>query len=554
MKVMWKAACAAVLLIAALMIEIGCGDTYRPVATPLPVTTSNPSGAETEVTLSCCLDPKSANAVGTTPSSVITAIDVSGDSNSGNKVLGSIVSSVFGAATGSAAGPVAGTTVGSPMAFDTTRASVYATNPGTDSVTQSFISSSSAGFAANTNTILLAPGSQPIGMSFQYFGVSYLQDYVVNSGTNTTTCPGTGSLGVIVQATATLRATVCVGKTPVFAWIFRDQSKVFVLDQSENQVYVVSASKYKWTNKIGVGNGPIKAAQSSDGNYVYVLNSGDGTISVIDALTEQVVGLPVPTSNTLSGALPVDIVQDTNYNDTSKNTQYNHIWVLQSDGTVSVYDASVPGTLTWITSLATGANPTNLALARDGTMAYVGLGGTDQIVAIDTSKLSISGAVTTNATTSITVGVHRSVSSSSNMMTDTSGTVFAVGETTTPTVSYVAVSRGGTSADLSKAYAATTTTTTYSYFDANGNATTSRPASDPTPAWCTDSGNTTSCANLYNGTAVVSAAAIGSLPINTYVTTVLAPSQVTYCTLVTGLADGQKNCPVMTPLLVLGRS
>ena len=51
MNVMWKATCVAVLLIAATSIEIGCGNTYRPIATPLPVTTGNPSGAETEVVL-----------------------------------------------------------------------------------------------------------------------------------------------------------------------------------------------------------------------------------------------------------------------------------------------------------------------------------------------------------------------------------------------------------------------------------------------------------------------------------------------------------------------
>ena len=51
MNLIWKAACAAVLLIAATTIEIGCGETYRPVAIPLPVTTGNPSGAETEVVL-----------------------------------------------------------------------------------------------------------------------------------------------------------------------------------------------------------------------------------------------------------------------------------------------------------------------------------------------------------------------------------------------------------------------------------------------------------------------------------------------------------------------
>ena len=66
-----------------------------------------------------------------------------------------------------------------------------------------------------------------------------------------------------------------------------------------------------------------------------------------------------------------------------------------------------------------------------------------------------------------------------------------------------------------------------------------------------------SCPNLYAGTSVVTAAASGTTPINSYVTTIPAPSVVTYCSPgnpATGEFDGQKNCPAMTPVLVLGRS
>ncbi len=179
---------------------------------------------------------------------------------------------------------------------------------------------------------------------------------------------------------------------------------------------------------------------------------------------------------------------------------------------------------------------------RDGTQAYVGVSGTDKIIGIDTGKLS-TGVLTPNATSSITVGVHRSITQAVN------GTNVLL-ETTTPVVNYVAVSRGGDSSDLSKAYATTTTTTTYYYYDANGN-----PSSAPsTPAWCTNNGNATTCPNLYNGTDVITAAANGATPINNVVTTILAPAQVTYCIPPTGEYDGQKNCPAKTPVMVLGRS
>ena len=518
MKVMWKAACAAVL-ITATFIEIGCGGTYRPIANPLPVTTGNPSGAETEVVLN----------QSPTGTSTLTNINVSGDTNAGNKLVENPATS---------------------LAFDFNRTTVFTTNTLKDSVTQVLLLPSTAGFAANTTTIALDPGSAPIGISFQYFGTTYTTDYVVNSGTTTATCPGVGSISSIAQKSAEVTANICVGKTPVFAWIYKDQTKVFVLDKSENQVYVVSASKFKWTNKIPVGAAPIKATQSADGTYLYVLNSGDGSISIIDTLAETVTQT-VTTANPLSGSLPIDIVQDLQVNDTTKNLQYNHIWILHADGTVSVFDATSPGTLTWITSLATGPNPTNLALMRDGTQAYIGLRGTDKIVAINAANLA-RGVITTNATTAIAVGVHRAINQTFKDTTGAPHTVLV--ETTTPTVNNVAVSRGGSSADLSKAYATTTTTTTYNYYDANVN-----PATPPSiAAGCTAVGvNGMTCPNLFNGTAVVTAVGNGSVPINTYVTTVPAPSVVTYCdpgNPETGEYDGQKNCPAMTPVLVLGRS
>ena len=575
MKVIWKAVCAAVLLIAATSIEVGCGDTYRPVATPLPPVggSGNPAGNETEAVLSCCLNPSSINAVTATPSSVLTDIDVSGNSNAGNKVLGSIVGN----------GTVAVAAAQNPMAFDGTRSSVFTANTSTDSVTQSLLNVSAGGFSASTNTISLEPGSHPVAVSFQYFGATYTQDYVLNSGANAT-CPGTGSVGVIAEAASLLKATVCIGSAatpsnPVSAWIFRDQSKVFVMDNVapgtasvNGNIYVVSASKYKVTNSFQVGKNPVKFAQSADGNYIYTLNSGDGTISIIDAVAEQVVK-SITVSNTLSNPL-IDIAQDPNFTDTSANTQYNHIWVLQADGTVSVYDNSSPGSLTPVTSLATGPNPTNLALMRDGTMAYVGLGGTDKMVAIDTSKLATGGAPTLNATTTITVGVHRTATFEPYVLTPpcttpTTGcppvTTFSgfLSEVTTPVVTYVAVSRQsstatGDSADLAKAYAITTTLTKYTYFDANQNPL--DPHTIPTwtlPSTCslpTGITNEIDCPNLYSGTAVVAGASNGTTLVNTYITTVPAPSQVTYCNPETTLPDGPKACPLMTPTVLLGRS
>ena len=653
MNVIWKAACAAAL-IAATLIELGCGDVYRPISTPLPVTNGNPSGPETEVVLHLCpAGSVCRDNTGAPSGSVLTDIDVSGDTNSGNKPLYNTVATQVGPASGSLA---------SPLAFNSTRTAVLTANTITDSVSQATLGTSTAGFAANTTTISLPTGSAPIGISFQYFGSTYTQTYVVNSGLGTLNCPGTGSVSAILQPADQVAATVCVGANPVFAWIYYDQSKVFVLDYGkglagDGLVYVVNATTYQVTNMIPVGTGPFKAAQSNDGRYVYVLNS-DGTISIIDGLVESVVEtVQLSALCPACTAAPIDIAMDPNFNDTSTNTQINHVWVLHKDGTVSVWDGTSPGKLTWITAVATItsaqaeaptlAYPTNLALMRDGTAAYVGVGNTDQIVGINTSLLGKTGTLTPGvnssgaftATTPITVGVHRGIP---NPQTGTLGplmatlsdtviytftyeytnpaspagtpptpmtTVTKLGpfvstkpepvEITTPTVTSVAVSREGNSADLSKVYATTSTNTIYYCYDymgapiscndPNGEVWTSGnpattfvsvtasgstlPAPAPPPApvpqgpafipagsGCTvlaDNAMAISCPNLYAGTTVVTAAASGTTRINSDVTTIAAPAEVTYCkpgNSARGVFDGQKDCPAMTPVLVLGRN
>ena len=548
MNVLSRAVCAT--LIAVTLIVTGCGENFRQVARPEPVPGGNPAGTETEVVLNQC--PSGLTCIdesGVPTGSVVTAINVGGDSYSGNKPLQNEV--------GSVAGPVAGS-ISSPIAFDGDRTSVFTANTSTDSVTRLTLATSTQGFGATTTTITLPTGAAPTGISFQYFGVPYTQDFVVNSGA-TAVCSAGGSLGVISKATATLTATVCLGAgaDPVAAWIYKDLKKVFVLDFSQSKVYVVDVNSLdpgtpKLTNTILLpgGSGPFKVAQSNSGLFIYVLNA-IGTISIIDGEAESVVGLPVSTSVTTASP-PVDMTQDLNFNDTSANTQINHVWILHADGTVSVFDGTGPGSLSWITSLSTitpaqaaaGAFPTNLVLQRlnasatGAPWAYVGVGNTDQVVAIDSSKLAF-GAVTTNATTPITVGIKRTIQT-------TQAGVLVTLETTTPTVTSVGISRQGSSSQLSKAYATTVTSTTYNYFDGAGNFLSS--ATYP---------------NLYNAITIVAAdninggAAALNHQVNDVIRTLPAPQVVFKCepgNSATGAYDLQKNCPAMIPVLALGRN
>jgi hypothetical protein len=655
---LWRAAAAAIFFLALIMFQTGCGDVYRPVATPQPTQSSNPSGIETEVVLSCCLNPSSLNAVSPNPSSILTEINVAGDANSGNKVLNY--------QTGTT--PLATMISPPPLAFDASRVTVYTANTASDTVNAVTLSGTGS-FSATTTSIALESGAAPSDVAFEFFGLTYPQNFVVNSGT-TTTCKQVyslqtngasssgGSISVIAQASNLLKATVCLAPNaaPTLVWPYYDMSKVFVLDTTNNLIYVVSTSKYLVTNTIPLpaGSAPFKVAQTFSGRYLFVLN-GNGTISIIDGQIEQLLGSVSIASG--SSAPVIDITQIFNTpavtSNPQSNTESNHIWVLQSDGTVSVWDDTLAptGTMTLVTTvptisateLAAGATATNIALLRDGTYAYVGVGGTDKVMAIQTSALSHDGTASTNATTTITVGVHhgspqspvaQNLSYTYNQLDDTGKVISTLAfsgsnlnvEVTTPVVTAVAVSRQGTSAGQSKAYALTTTNTIFNCYSYNPNYNPSNPstmtvvpaacddntignvfatgttvvdsgysatpplacganqppvpAGEPShcypvflpspPASCTVSpagSSTMSCPNLYNGTAVITAAEGQSttvdgqtnapVPINTYIGTIASPFMVTYCdgaNMANGSFDAAKNCPVTIPVSIIGRN
>src|SRR5580704_7404011 len=89
--------------------------------------------------------------------------------------------------------------------------------------------------------------------------------------------------------------------------------------------------------------------------FAYVVNSGDGTVSVIDTATNTVVGLPIPVGREPFG---VDVTPDG-----------KHAYVTnRSSNNVSVIDTA---SNTVAATVAVGNTPRGIAIARDGKHAYV---------------------------------------------------------------------------------------------------------------------------------------------------------------------------------------
>ena len=79
----------------------------------------------------------------------------------------------------------------------------------------------------------------------------------------------------------TVTATIDVGNGPYGVAIDPDGDYVYVANNSDATVSVISASDNTVTATIDVGNGPYGVAVMPNGDYVYVANNLDATVSVI---------------------------------------------------------------------------------------------------------------------------------------------------------------------------------------------------------------------------------------------------------------------------------
>jgi YVTN family beta-propeller protein len=184
-----------------------------------------------------------------------------------------------------------------------------------------------------------------------------------------TTCPGTGTIGVIDINNSVLTASACVGPAPRFVLdTGAINQKAFVLDNTDNTVRVVDlTTNLVAGNQPTVGANPIWAALSADSTQVYVANQGSNTLSVINIASQTVV------ATIATGNGPSFIAVDRGL---------NRVYVSnRNDNTVSIYDAA-QAPLTLKQTVNVGNSPEAIAVLRDGSKAYVANTGSPFITEI----------------------------------------------------------------------------------------------------------------------------------------------------------------------------
>ena len=333
------------LMVFLLLIEVGCGDQYRPVANPI----QSPGGQPQNNHYAWVVSYNPAGAGSTTQ------IDVSGDTNLSVNAMG--------------AGSVA-------LAFPSSSLALYVANSIDDTVNEYLPT-----FLSSITTVSLLPGSHPVALT----SATNTTMYALNAGTNSA-CPDTGSISTISTFTQTVNNTTCVGLHPTAMVQAPTNKFIYIINQGDNTVSVFDPSRNAVTGTIttaqGLGMNPVAIAVNQVG-WIFIVTQGDGVNpGALDILgsSSTAVGATVPL-----GVQPTYAVVDPNR---------NRLYVANSgDNTVSVFDSSNvmlanSPAMPLLATVPVGTTPIGIAALGDGSKFYVANSGSNDVTVVSANSFS----------------------------------------------------------------------------------------------------------------------------------------------------------------------
>ncbi|HEY1426519.1 MAG TPA: YncE family protein [Caulobacteraceae bacterium] len=177
---------------------------------------------------------------------------------------------------------------------------------------------------------------------------------------------GSNSVTFIDTATNQVKHTTYVGRSPHEAFFTPDGREVWVTVRGEDYVAVLDARTYEETGRIKTPGGPGMTIFSPDGRYGYVCSSFNPVLVVFDVKTHAEVGrVPQPSPFCPNLAATPDGAQ---------------VWYTLKDiGRTVVIDARPPFETLKILDTGPITNHVNFVDNAAGRLAYVTVGGLDQV-------------------------------------------------------------------------------------------------------------------------------------------------------------------------------
>jgi YVTN family beta-propeller protein len=331
-----------------VMLAAGCNDTLRQFIVPVPATTGNPEPLSHAIILST--NPAPAG-IGSN-----THIDVSGDTNVGVVPVGQ--SPVF-----------LGKTLSNAFVINS-----GAGNPPTVTVYTALLPQSSI-----INTVTLPIAGQQGAVQTPIAGATNSAGniYIANRDSHNVSVIS-GSIFAVtdtVQLPALSHPVMIAGNSA--------NNKIFVVNQGTNDVTEISTIDNTIVATIPVGLQPIWGVMSTDGLFVFIVNQGDGTVSVIDASLDIILPCDKTTPTCLANnSIKVGTTATPSPNFAFYEPNLRRVYVSNTgENTISVIKGNgfdlgsnpqvLPAKIGDVT--LTGA-PTSVTALSDGTRAYAALG------------------------------------------------------------------------------------------------------------------------------------------------------------------------------------
>jgi YVTN family beta-propeller protein len=186
---------------------------------------------------------------------------------------------------------------------------------------------------------------------------------------------GSNSVSFIDTATNAVKHITYVGRAPHEAFFTPDGREVWVSVRGEDYVSILDAKRYGEIARVPVPNGPGMVIFSPDGRYGYVCSSFTPETVIFEVRTRRVAGRvpqPSPFCPNIAAAPRGD-----------------QVWFTLKDvGKVVVFNAHAPFSV--LREIDTGplTNHVNFALTDQGQLAYVTIGGLNQVHVFRTDTLS----------------------------------------------------------------------------------------------------------------------------------------------------------------------
>lgn len=190
---------------------------------------------------------------------------------------------------------------------------------------------------------------------------------------------GGDSLTVLDAANGAVAATLTGLRGPHNVQTSRDGATVYATSSATNMVVGIDAATYRVTAASATGPAPAHVIEAPNGK-VYVVNSGDGTVSVFRAQGLQ------PAGQIAVGGMPHGI----------RAAAGGSVIVVANTmaGEVDLID---PGADRFLGAIAVGKAPAQVAVTADGRYAYAGTTEPPAVVKVDLTARKVVGSIGVSA-------------------------------------------------------------------------------------------------------------------------------------------------------------